>query len=102
MADREHWHLNKGVPVALILTIAIQSMSAIWWAATVSSTLSQIDDQVAENKSDIKLASSVEPRLVKVETDITYIRDAVDENKKDFDKLDAKLTELLREARSTR
>jgi len=32
-----HWHLDKRVPVALILTIIIQTVGAVWWAASLSS-----------------------------------------------------------------
>lgn len=36
MADAEnsrtHWHLDKRVPVSIIVSIAIQTATAIWWA----------------------------------------------------------------------
>ena len=32
----ENWHLDKRVPLALILTIAIQTGAALWFMATLS------------------------------------------------------------------
>ena len=42
MAD-EQWHLDKRVPIALILAILIQSGSAIWWASTMSERMNQVE-----------------------------------------------------------
>lgn len=41
----EPWHLDKRVPVALIVTIVFQSVAAVWWAATINSQVGrqQID-----------------------------------------------------------
>ena len=33
---REPWHLDKKVPIALIVTLAIQTAGMIWWAASLS------------------------------------------------------------------
>jgi cold shock CspA family protein len=47
----EPWHLDRRVPVALILTIAVQTAAAIWWAASVSATLS--DQARTNDRQDI-------------------------------------------------
>jgi len=36
MAD---WHLDKRVPISLIIMIAVQSASAIWWASSVEAKI---------------------------------------------------------------
>lgn len=41
--DREQWHLDKRVPIALILTIFLQSMAAIWWASSVNERIDQVE-----------------------------------------------------------
>jgi hypothetical protein len=33
---QEAWHLDKRVPIALIAAIVMQTMGAIWWAASVT------------------------------------------------------------------
>jgi len=42
------WHLNKGVPIALILTIFIQSIGAVWWASSLDSTVRELDDKITQ------------------------------------------------------
>lgn len=39
----EHWHLDKRVPIALIFAIFLQSVSAVWWAASISERMAQIE-----------------------------------------------------------
>ena len=34
--EKEPWHLDKRVPIALILTIMLQSGAAVWFAASLS------------------------------------------------------------------
>lgn len=41
MADKpeaEPWHLDRHIPIALILAIIGQTAGAVWWASTISST----------------------------------------------------------------
>jgi 5-bromo-4-chloroindolyl phosphate hydrolysis protein len=102
MAEPEKWHLHKGVPLALIAVIIVQSVSIIQWSSTMSSTVEQMLAQVAENKADIKKMAEDELRLVKVETDISYIRTAVDDNKETMKELQRQLTELIRETKAPR
>lgn len=37
MSDSEHWHLDKRVPITLILTILAQTGVAVWFASSLSS-----------------------------------------------------------------
>lgn len=38
----EGWHLDKRLPIALIITIAVQTAGLVWWAASLSS---RVDEQ---------------------------------------------------------
>ena len=42
MSDR-HWHLDKRVPVALIITIVMQTIGIVWWAASLSERVSTLE-----------------------------------------------------------
>lgn len=35
----EPWHLDRRIPIALILAIIGQTAGAVWWASTISGTL---------------------------------------------------------------
>ena len=51
------WHVDRRVPIALIVTILIQTGAAIWWASSVNSFMG--DTQ--------KAAGALEVRVTKVE-----------------------------------
>lgn len=46
MTEREPWHLSKQVPIALIVTIAVQTVGVVWWAATLSAQVSKHDQEI--------------------------------------------------------
>ena len=52
MAAPEPWHLDRRVPLALILTIALQTAGAVWWASALSS-------QVQNHERRIDVAEKV-------------------------------------------
>lgn len=54
------WHLDKRFPIALILTIFLQSAAAIWWAATIDAEVEKIGEYVASDRSKI---SSLEDKV---------------------------------------
>ena len=41
--EREEWHLDRRVPVALILALLIQGAGGVWWASTTSERLEQVE-----------------------------------------------------------
>jgi hypothetical protein len=36
---REQWHVEKGVPLAVLFTLIVQTGGGIWWLAQVSSKI---------------------------------------------------------------
>lgn len=42
MADA-HWHLDKRVPVALLVGLLAQGGAGVWWAGTANERLSQVE-----------------------------------------------------------
>lgn len=42
----EPWHLDKKVPLALILTMALQTLGVIWWAASLSTRVDHQERQI--------------------------------------------------------
>jgi hypothetical protein len=42
--ERE-WHLDKKVPIALIATLAVQTVVVVWWAASLSARVESLERQ---------------------------------------------------------
>ena len=56
-ADKEPWHLDRKVPIALILTIIMQTAGAIWWAASLEARISRTEEMLLQQKDDpVRLA----------------------------------------------
>ncbi len=72
-ADR-HWHLDKRVPIALIVTIVIQTGGMAWWASNLSTRVDLLE------KQHTSITPNVE-RIVRLETQIEAIRDGIAELK---------------------
>jgi hypothetical protein len=63
------WHLDKRVPLALIFAIAVQTGTAIWWAATTTGRISNVEAMVQGgltarlNRIEDKLDRLIESRV---------------------------------------
>jgi len=68
------WHLDKKVPIAMILAILMQTGGIVWWGATASERLNAL-----ERKADA-VAPQAE-RLARVETKLESVQDGISEIK---------------------
>lgn len=76
-ADLENdssWHFDKRVPVAIIFSIACQTAGVIWWGATASERLSNLERKM-------EIAAPQGDRLTRVEMNIEAIKDSLTEIK---------------------
>lgn len=68
------WHLDRKVPVAIILTLMMQTAGIVWWGATASERLNAL-----ERKVDV--AAPQADRLTKVETRLEAVQEGISEIK---------------------
>lgn len=68
------WHLDKKVPIALILAIGLQTAGIVWWGGTMSERVNAL-----ERKADN--AAPQGERLARVETKVEAIQAGVGEIK---------------------
>ncbi len=73
-ADR-HWHLDKKIPVAIIVTIMVQTAGGIWWAASVNARVNQIEASLASSAPQAD-------RLTRVEVQIEVVKEGIGEIKR--------------------
>jgi hypothetical protein len=82
MADnepsRESWHLDKRVPLALILTILAQTATLIVWGTQLTERVSQLE-RVEAVRANIAPQSA--DRLTRVEVKVDNIEKGVEEIK---------------------
>lgn len=69
-----HWHLDKKVPIALIIVIVVQTFGIGWWAAST-------DGRVSTLEKRMDAAAPQADRLTRVEVKIETIQSGIDEIK---------------------
>jgi Tfp pilus assembly protein PilO len=58
MAGQEPWHLDRRVPLALILTLALQTGGMVWWASALSSQVQSHDTRISRTEAQISQLAS--------------------------------------------
>ena len=61
--DAEPWHLDRRVPLALIISLAAQTAGMVWWAASISSRVEQHASQIDALRS-AETARAIEDRRI--------------------------------------
>lgn len=68
------WHLDRKVPVAIILTIMLQTGGIVWWAASAEARLNTLERTVQSTAPQGDRLTRVETRLEVVQEGITEIK----------------------------
>jgi hypothetical protein len=66
------WHLDKRVPVALILTLIVQGAAMVWWG-------SAIDHRVAAVEQRLSALDDSRERLIRLEASVSYQQQVLQE-----------------------
>lgn len=75
--ERRRWHVDKTVPVALLLGLAVQAAGAFWWAASTSARVDQLERQVAAAAPQAERLIRVEEKLGGVQSSLAEIKAAL-------------------------
>lgn len=79
------WHLDKRVPVALIVALAVHAMTTIWWAASLTSRVETLETTQTDR-------SPYFDRVVQVEVEVKR-------NTELLNNIDSKLDRVLENSR---
>lgn len=60
------WHLDRRVPVVIVVTLMLQAAGSVWWASDMSARVSALESAIVANNQDRE-------RLVRVETTVQSI-----------------------------
>jgi hypothetical protein len=97
--QKEHWTVDKKIPAALLLAIAFQTGTAIWWASGASSRLSAVEERNLRLEMEVgKLRDSsgdIRERFAKAETTMQAFVETTR-------RIESKLDRLLDEKDQTR
>ena len=78
------WHLNKSVPVTLILAIIAQTVALIWFVATLRSDVDINQTQLLRHEVRIETIEDIVQNqavmLARIDENLKAIRDAIERN----------------------
>lgn len=63
MTQDRHWHLDRRVPIALMLSIAFQTGIFIWWAAQLSERVNTLERGAISSAPNSDRITRMEVRL---------------------------------------
>ena len=61
---RDRWHIVKDVPLALIATIALQTITVVWWASDINTRVAKLEPAITGAADDHDRLVRVEERLL--------------------------------------
>jgi len=88
MVEKEPWHLDKKVPISLVVVLLVQTGSFIWWASGVDSRITQIElDRVKQEQQIVTNNDQfleLNTKLTRLETRFEYWEKAQQEANADI------------------
>jgi hypothetical protein len=71
-SEKEHWVVDKKIPVALVITLLVQTGGVIWWSSQLNSRVNMIEERNLKLEIEIgKLKDNggeIRERFAKAET----------------------------------
>lgn len=83
-ADRQPWHLDKRVPVALIVTIMIQTGAGVWWAATQDQRVKSLEEWRTDSKSVAADLSEIKAEIRSLNRSIDDVKERLRDGKMNY------------------
>lgn len=72
------WHLDRRIPLVLILTILVQSGAAVWWASNTDSRLAALEAMSRDTSDQSGRIIRNETRIEILANTLTRIEDKLD------------------------
>jgi hypothetical protein len=77
-----HWHIDKRIPIALIIVLVGQFTGAIWWASGATIRLENVERTAASFAPLPERLTRVEEKLGAVQEGITEIKRLVQDRRR--------------------
>jgi hypothetical protein len=73
-APDSHWHLDKKVPLALIIALMLQTASFAWWASDINGRVNNLERRAEATAPQADRLTRVEVKIESVQEGITEIK----------------------------
>lgn len=76
--EQGRWHLDKRVPIALIMAILIQTAGALTWAGAASERINHLERQVIDGSDLGERAARLEEQVAHTRASLERIEEKLD------------------------
>lgn len=83
-ADRQPWHLDKRVPLALIGAILIQTGGAFWFASSLNERVASLESWRGDSKTMAADIASIKANVENLKDSMNDINDRLRDGKMDY------------------
>lgn len=97
--DKESWHLDKRVPISLIVTLLMQSVVLIWWASSLDARVSQLEKTTTAQANAQSISSA---QMALLSTELTKLTATLQYSLQTQQEMKLDLRALLDEARKAK
>jgi hypothetical protein len=73
MEHDDKWHLDRRVPIALIMAIVVQTSGLVWWASSLSERVSSLEKTRDATAPQADRLTRVEVKIENVQTTVERI-----------------------------
>lgn len=80
---KESWHLDKKVPISLLIGLLIQTLVFVWWASGYTASNDAMNARQNDDIRDLKAATS---QLADMKADVAVIKSGMVDIKVKLDK----------------
>jgi hypothetical protein len=79
---RRTWHIEKGIPLALIATMVAQIAIAGWWAASIDTRLASLEKRDTTAAAQGETIIRLDERLKVLQSDVVDIKRIIQSSKR--------------------
>lgn len=72
------WHLDKRIPIALIIALLTQTAAAIWWASSIEARMLNVERASMKTENLPSVTSLVQYRLDQIDSKLNRIENRLD------------------------
>lgn len=72
--EERGWIIDRHIPIALLIGLAMQTVGAIWWAASTTARIDQLESQAKANAPMAERVIRVEEKIGAIQAGISEIK----------------------------
>ena len=76
--ESRHWHLDRKVPIALIIMLAMQLVTAIWFFSSLEHRVTALESVTANSTQMLERTVKIETRVENMKDILTRIEQKLD------------------------